>query len=305
MFFADSTKRFGIVTVLALALVACGGDSTDPVEGPSVSTVASVANVAPITEETAEGDNGEPSGDPVVCHNPVPVEIGLGTAHDGDNTGDIPTVCFWVGVPEGLEELSFQLDGLSADLNLEVGYGFARTLLFNTGEYWDSRNADVESEAIEIVAPSAGPYFIKIGPSGPNQTSAFSLLVMAGPGTVTDPTSQALPSPDECGGPVTELAVGGSVDGEISDERADPLPRAYYCIQAPAGLDTLTIDVTGLTGLLDLFVTRVGSTEVWTDRSRGETLTVTIDSPEATAYYIDVAAALPGATSSFTVSASE
>lgn len=305
MFFVGNAKQIGIVTVLALTLAACGGASTDLTEEPSESTAATVVNAAPATEETAESEDTEPSADPVVCHNPVPVEIGLGTAHDDDNTGANPTVCFWVEVPEGLENLSFHLDGLSADLNLEVGYGFAQTLLFNTGEYWNSRNADVASEAIEIAAPSAGPYFIKIAPGGLDQISAFSLLVMAEPGTVTDPTSRPLPSPDECGGPVTELTVGGSVSGEIIDERADPLPRAYYCIQVPAGLDSLTIDVTGLTGLVDLFVTRVDTNELWTDRSRGETLTVTIDSPEATAYYIDLAAALPGATSSFTVSASE
>ena len=305
MFFVGEAKQIKIVTVLALALVACGGDSTDPVEESSQSTVATVANEAPATDETTESNEAEPSAEPVVCQNPVPVEIGLGTAYDDENTGDNPTVCFWVEVPEGLQNLSFQLDGLSADLNLEVGYGFARTLLSNTGEYWPSRNAEFESEAIEIVAPSAGPYFIKIAPGGFDQISDFSLLVVAEPGTVTEPTSHPLPSPDECGGPVTELTVGESASGEILDEQADPLPRAYYCIQAPAGLDSLTIGVTGLSGLIDLFVTRDGTTELWTDRSRGETLTVTIDSPEATAYYIDVAAALPGATSSFTVSASE
>ena len=305
MFFAGNAKQIAILTLLALALAACGGDSTDPAEESSESTAAIAVGEAPATEETTESEDPEPSADPVVCHNPVPVEISLGTAFDGDNAGDSPTVCFWVEVPDGLQNLSFQLDGLSADLNLEIGYGFARTLLFNSGEYWDSRNADLASESIEIAAPSAGPYFIKIAPGGLDQTSAFSLLVTTEPGTVTDPTSRPLPSPDECGGPVTELTVGGSVSGEIIDERADPLPQAYYCIQVPAGLDSLTIDVTGLSGLLDLFVTHGGTNELWTDRSRGETLTVTIDSPEATAYYIDVAAALPGATSSFTVSASE
>ena len=84
-------------------------------------------NEAPATEEIAESEDAEPSADPVVCHNPVPVEIGLGTAYDGDSTGDSPPVCFWVEVPEGLDNLSFQLDGLSADLNLEIGYGFARS----------------------------------------------------------------------------------------------------------------------------------------------------------------------------------
>lgn len=303
---AGATKLIGILALVAATAAACGGDSVDPSDELSNVTAASVENETPTTEGVSDSEDVESSGEPVVCHNPVPAEIGLGTVHEDDNSGVSPTVCFWVEVPEGLQSLSFHLDGLSSDLNLEVGYGFARTLLFNTGEYWASRNVDAESEAIEIAVPSAGPYFIKIGPGGFGLTSAFSLLVTTEPATTAGPTAGALPSPDECGGPVTELTIGGSGTGEIVDERADPLPRSYYCVEAPAGLDSLTIEVAGLTGFLDLFVTRVGTTEVWTDRRRdGETRTVTIDSPEATAYYIDVAAAVSGAKSSFTVSAFE
>lgn len=299
----DRIGRLASVLIALLLVVAScsqsGSSSTTEVQSTSEGVPSTTADVSPST-----GPETETSSEPVVCHNPAPTEIGLGASHEGDNSDDTATVCFWVEVPDGLASLSFELNGFSANLDLAVGYGFARTLLYNDGEFWASRSAENNPELIEIVAPNAGPYFIKVGPAGLGEASAFSLLVSTTPELSSTPTGQPLPDLDECGGPATVLSIGDSASGEIVDDQADPLARSYYCVEVSAGKDSLTIELTGLTGLLDLSVQRADTNELWTDRSRGDTLIVTIEAPEPAAYYIDIAAALPGASSGFTLTVS-
>ncbi len=80
-----------------------------------------------------------------------------------------------------------------------------------------------------------------------------------------------------------------------------PEPRAYYCVEVPAGVGTLTVDLSGLTGDLDLFVEAAAGAFA-TDRNRGgDSRNVVIDSPVPGAYYIDVAAAYSGTGSQFTI----
>lgn len=69
--------------------------------------------------------------------------------------------------------------------------------------------------------------------------------------------------------------------------------------------EALTIAVSELSGDLEIFVTRPGTTDFWSDRSRGGTdRSVVIAGPEAGVYGIEVAAAYQGAESIFTVTVS-
>lgn len=289
-----------LLIVVAVIAAACGGGNSESTEQPEASDAQQTTESSP-EATTATTVESPPIAEPVVCHEPAPIEIGVGVTHQADNQKN-GTVCFWVEVPEGLASVSFNLDGLSGNLNLAVGFGFARTLLYNVGEFWASRNAETNPESIEITDPNAGPYFIKVGPAGSGQQSTFSLLVSTTPESTTEPTGQPLPDIDQCGGPATVLSVGESASGEILEGQTDILPRAYFCIEVPAGQTPFLVELSGLTSHLDLFVLPNGTGEFLSDRSRGgETRSVAVDAPQATAYYIEVAAALPGAASEFTI----
>ncbi len=297
-------KTSVILTAVVVIAAACGGGNSESTDQTAVSDAQPTTETSPGATSTTTFENPSTS-EPVVCHEPAPSEVGLGVAHQAETNQDKPTVCFWVEVPEGLASLSFELDGLSENLSLAVGFGFARTLLYNVGEFWTSSNADTAPELIEVTDPNPGPYFIKVGPAGSGAESAFSLIVSTTPESTTELTGQQLPDVDQCGGPVTVLSVGESANGEILEGQTDFLPRAYFCIEVQPGQAPFSVELSGLTGHLDLFVLPSGTGAVLADRSRGgDTRSVVVDAPEATAYYIEVVAALPGAASEFTIEVS-
>ena len=297
-----SRKHLSMALAAALVFAACGGGGSivtteaEAPQGTAAVPESTVPQTDPATTQPAS------SGEFVLCESPAPTEIGTGASVEGANSDDLPTVCFWVEIPDGLASVAFELDGLAANLDLAVGYGFARVLIFHTGEFWPSREDGTTAETIELENPKAGPYFITVGPSGFEDFSSFSLSVTTEPAITAAPTGGALPDSNTCGGPVTVLAIGESAEGEVVARNTSPEPRAYYCVEVPAGVGALTVDLSGLTGDLDLFVEATAVGAFATDRSRGgDSRNVVIDSPVQGAYYIDVAAAYSGTGSQFTI----
>jgi len=279
---------------LLLILTACG--SPEPSQEGAAEPPAAAEKPEP-TQTSVPASN-------LICENPPPQEIGIGTAVDSEIADPRWEMCYWVEIPQGLASATFHLEGLQADLNLNVGYGYVEVLQYVFGEYWSSRENGTTPEALVIDHPVPGPYFIKVGIAGPKEPSSFALSVTTSPETTADVTGAALPSPDRCGGPAQELALGEAAQGELADRSDGPRMRAYYCVMLPTGLDSVTIDLSGLTGFLEIFV-RHDVPAQWMDRDRqGDSRSVTIDDPQPGPYYIDVAVAVTGSGSPYTLTVS-
>ena len=280
---------------LLLSLVACGSPEPMPAENEPSQQPANTEQKA--TEKAAITSN-------LICENPPPEEIGVGTPIESEINDAHWELCYWVELPEGLSSATFLLDGLSANLDLTLGYGYVEVLQYAFGEYWRSGESETTPEAIVMENPAAGPYYIKVGTAGPKDPSPFSLSVSTEPETTAGVTGAPLPGQDRCERPAQELQLGEAVQGELTDRGDGPHSRQYYCVELPDGLSSVTIDLTGLSGFLEIFVRHEVAAE-WMDRGReGDARSVTIDNPAAGPYYIDVAAAVAGTSSPYTLTVS-
>jgi hypothetical protein len=282
-----------ITAALVMSTAACGSDPAGPQAEATMEEPASVEHQEPTATEAPASN--------LICENPPPQEIGIGTAAEAEIADPHWELCYWVEIPQGLSSATFHLDGLSADLDLNVGYGYVEVLQYIFGEYWSSRESGTTPEALVIENPAPGPYYLKVGIAGPKEPSPFALSVTTEPGTTAGVTGAPLPGHDQCEPPARELAMGEAVQGELTDRGGGPLSRQYYCVLLPGGLSSATVELTGLTGLLEIFVRHDRPAE-WMDRGRqGEARTVMIENPAPGPYYIDVAAALAGASSPYTI----
>jgi hypothetical protein len=285
---------------LVLATLACGfgGPSAEPTSAPSESK----STTAPADNPTAE-----PAATEAVyraCQDPPIQEIGLGSETQSEIADPIWDRCYWVMVPEGLDQLTFELTGLTDDLDLNVGYPYLVTMQYHTGEFWQSVESDAADEMVTIEAPKAGVYYVRAQIHGPKNPSPFTLSVHAVPETTLPATGTPLHTEDTCGAPATEVEPGSSAEGELDGEGRMPLNRAYYCVQVPAGSASLTVELHDLTDRIDLFVHHQWDVD-WYDRSfEGPDRSVVIENPEPGAYYIDIAAGYQNASSAFTLVAS-
>jgi len=289
---------------LALLLAACGGNAGSLPTTPTPTPEETEQGTATTGNQPTSTEAASP-GPALSCEDPQPTEIGLGTQVESETTESLPTLCFWIEIPDGLESLAMNLTGLNANLELKAGYGFVRTVQFNTGEFWDSREDETAAEEIVIQNPTSGPYFLMVGPAGLGDVSSFQLLVTSTPELTLALSGAPVPDGSSCAPPATEIAIGATADGEVLARDASPEPRAYYCVEVPAGVGTLTIGVSELSGDLEVLVTRPGRTDFWGDLNRGGTdRTVVIEGPEPGIYQIEIAGAYPGAESTFTVTIS-
>jgi hypothetical protein len=278
---------------LAAALLACGRGTP--------ATVESTPGAAEATP-TARSPTARTPSD-LVCEDPPPTELALGSETEVEVGGAGGSRCFWVEVPGGLTELAFVLADMTADMSLYVGYGFLVSIQYHVGEFWQSVESGLTDEAVVIQDPPPGPYFIKVGPGGPSGVGTSTFRVRSEPETTAPLTGALLPGGDVCSPPAAEVSLGEAITDEIVGRTGSPEARRYFCLQVPDGIGQLTIRLSGLTGDVDLFVRRTVPAE-WIDRRRGAAdRTVTIENPAAGAYFIDVAGAYPGASSPFTLTA--
>ncbi len=297
----DGVKRrspalAGLALAVVLLLGACGSPGPEaggPEEGPA----AVEQQPGKPTPTSAPASN-------LICENPPPQEIGVGTPVSAEIGDPRWERCYWVELPEGLSSATFHLDGLSANLDLSIGYGYVEVLQYVFGEFWSSRESGTTPEALVVENPAPGPYYIKVGTAGPKDPSAFSLSVTTEPAMTAGVTGAPLPGHEVCEPPAQEIALDGSVQGELTDRGDGPHSRDYYCVQLPENLSSVTIDLSGLTSFLEIFV-RHDQPAQWMDRGRqGDTRTVTIEDPAPGPYYIDVAAAVTGTSSPYTLTVS-
>ena len=288
-------RLLATVGVALLALGACGDDALTPPDARST-----------IEQLTTTSANGTPttqsSGPNLICADPPPEEIGLGSTITGEITEALPIRCFWVQVPEGISSISFELGGLAADLALNVGYGFADAIQYHIREFWRSNEEGTSDELVVIESPQPGPYYLYVGSSGFGDFSVFDVGTATTPEMSVPPTGASVPDASSCAEPATQITPGESVSSELVGREGTPHARVYYCVDVPAGAAELAVTVSGLEDHLDLLVRLVSANQQWFDLSRGGTeRSVVIENPAPGAYYIDLASALDGASSEFTL----
>jgi hypothetical protein len=293
------TRRAGLrlhgAAAAVLLFASCGAAD----EAATTAIAPTETQAAASAATTAPTQTPEPT---LVCEKPPPTELALGSTVTSDIDDAFPIRCFWVEVPENLNSMTIELTDLTADLNLALVYGFLVNLQYNTGEFWQSTENGTADEAVVIKNPQPGPYYIKVGRAGSGESSPFTLTVRTEPAMTATTTGATLPSTETCAPPATEITLGAAATSEVIARDEPPLPRRYFCVQAAEGLSSMTIELTGLTGDLDLLVRLSTRPEVWVDRSRGSSeRVVVIESPEPGPYYIEVAGAYPGASSAFTL----
>jgi len=287
--------RWSLSTAAAalLLLGACGDDAAPPTGGASTTTTQAQGATPATTTPSVAG---------IVCENPPPEEIGLGSTVNGELTEVARNQCFWVEVPEGLDTVSFELTGLTADLDLNVGYGFLDTVQYHYREFWRSKQDGTDDKLVVIEDPPAGPYYLMVSPAGFDDFSSFALQAATTPEMTATPTGANLPAADSCPKASTEVDIGSSTSSELVGRDGTPHARVYFCVRVPAGLGSLTVDVSGLEDYLDLEVRLVSANQQWGDWNRGGTeRSVVVENPVPGVYYIDLASALSGASSTFTL----
>lgn len=120
-------------------------------------------------------DDPESAPETVVCQAPPPTEIGFGSTTSGEILGD--TKCFSMEVPGGEAVLMIELTDMTGALDLSVGYGDVETMLFHTGDFWESVEAGTADEVVVIDAPRPGTYYVAVSPATFRDISSFTLRV--------------------------------------------------------------------------------------------------------------------------------
>jgi len=297
-------SKWLFLAVALLMLTACG-------KSDEASVTAAPEQVESTQQDTPTKPTSEPTQEPqqapqttLRCEDALPIELPLGDTIDAEIDGSIWTQCFWVEIPEGLTSATFELTGMSADLNLAVGYGFLVTVQYHMGEFWRPGEDGTADEVLVLDNPKPGPYFITVGIAGPKEPSEFTLGVHTEPDVTTPASDATLPDPEICAPPAKKVDIGSEISSEIVGKEGNLLPRDYFCVQVPEGLNSLTLQLLELEGDLELFV-RFTTPADWMDRSRGGSeRVVVIENPEPGAYYVEVAGAYPGAGSPFKLNVS-
>lgn len=118
--------------------------------------------------------------------------------------------------------------------------------------------------------------------------------------TATNNTTSAAPS--SCDSPAVGLGVGADAQGEIpTTTQGYPANARYYCVEVPAGVSRLTLDLTGMSVDLDLYVghgsigsvqgvnLEAGQTYQWKSNEFGAVDEhVVIDNPQPGIYYAEI-----------------
>lgn len=160
------------VLVCGLVASACGGDSA----GTPDTTAGALTGTQSEDDRgagSASSDETTTTLDRVVCHVPEPTPIPLGEATDGEILGW--DQCFTVEVPAGAAVFTVELTGLQDQLNLTAGYADPETILYNTGDFWASREDGLADESIVIENPEPGTYYINVAVATRRNQSPFTL----------------------------------------------------------------------------------------------------------------------------------
>lgn len=166
-----------VILALSAALAACGGDDGQEATSAPEATPTEVATPEATATAETDTDAEDDSGPSLICEEPAPVPIELGSTFTGDNSAAF-TVCFFIEVSTELTQLSITLSDLTDNLDMGVSFGDIETIQYpGTGEYWRSGEADTLDEMLTLENPAAGIYWIAVGPGGYKNLSPFTLSV--------------------------------------------------------------------------------------------------------------------------------
>lgn len=302
-----------VVVALAMVAGACGGgdggsdigpEATDSGDNLPDRATTTEGTDAPVETTLPDVDDGPD----LVCGGVVPVEIGFGEVAEGTSGGEIDQ-CFWIDVPEGLDAMTVELTGLTASTGVGVAYGFLHYLQFpGVGPYWYASSGDAAAAVVTVPRPEAGPHVLLVSPAAFEAVSDYAVTVTAEPATTTAGSGRTLADATACAAPAIPVGFGQPVEGEMTPEASDGrdwLPRQYYCVEVPDGVSSITIELTEVDGLIEMFA-RGPSSAFGTDRNRtGPTRTIVLDGFGPGVYFIDVAAAVAGGASTYTLTVRE
>jgi hypothetical protein len=136
----------------------------------------------------------------------------------------------------------------------------------------------------------------------------LALLAFAACGQPSAPAADGAPATQTadgggaCAAPAVTVAVGASANGEIT-ATTEPYPAnaRYYCVNVPAGAQSLTLTLSGMSTDLDLYVghgtiesvqgvnLEQGETYEWKSNAFGNVdERVVINQPQPGAYYAEI-----------------
>lgn len=160
-------RLLAIATAGALLVASCSGGASEEAATTLQPTVPATAQETTTTSSSA--------GPTLICEDPPPLEITLGTPFDGELLG--VTQCFSVQVASGAASLTIELTGMAGMLSLGVAYPDVAALQTpGSGDYWNNFAPGTDDELIVIEDPAAGTYFINVGPATVRDESQFTLV---------------------------------------------------------------------------------------------------------------------------------
>jgi len=157
---------------------------------------------------------------------PTNGELTNGVAITGIEASQGNEVAFTMEVPAGATDLSFVMAGGTGDADLYVQFGSAPTTTSYDCRPWRNGN----SESCPIGSAQEGTYYVMV-----RAYSTFSGVSLTGSYTEA-------PEPGE-GGSSSESNLSGNSGS-----------WAHYTVEIPAGMTSLTVDMSGGTGDADLYV---------------------------------------------------
>jgi len=167
--------RGALVGLVLVLTASCGGASAPEVTGsvgesPQVSSAETSSSPTPETLDTETADIAAPEGETLGF---AGVECGQLATMVGLNA-PVESVMFGttkqylcVLIPEGVARIVFELSGMTAGLNLFVGYPDLVTLKAGGDQFWASEQGGRDDELV-IIEPGAtgfvspGAYFVEV-----------------------------------------------------------------------------------------------------------------------------------------------
>lgn len=171
--------RYALMGLLLVFTAACGGTEAGDDSAATPETTQPAAQdytEPPVSEAPSSTEPGFVYGE---CGTAATM-VEMGTPIDITMPDSKAYVC--VEILEGRSQIAFELSGMTAPLNLYVGYPDLATLESGGGQFWASEQAGTADESIVIEADEsgfvgAGSYFIEISGGSSAEDSSVVLRV--------------------------------------------------------------------------------------------------------------------------------
>jgi hypothetical protein len=179
---------FWSLIIGALLLASCGGSEDTPTVPVEEQTAPPAATIAPTPTEEPSGFFQEtPTAQESLGEcGPPATETTLGTPVSGETVNDDQPPAsreyFCVMIPDGLASLTFELSGMTADLNLYIGYPDLETVQEGGFDFWFTQERGTENKVVVVDRGSSrlvkpGAYYIEVSAEDFSASSPFTLSV--------------------------------------------------------------------------------------------------------------------------------